>query len=126
MKFNTFMAIAAILALVFGLAFLLIPAQLMSLYGVTLGVGGQWVGRYLGSAFIGIGIVSWLARNSDQSAGLRAIILGYFVLSVTGLVVAILDVLYGSGNALTWLNVVIYLFLTVGFGYFQFVKPAGS
>ena len=126
MRLRTFMAIAAVLALVFGLAFILIPAQLMSLYGVTLEAGGQWVGRYLGSAFLGIGALTWLARNATQGEALRAIVLGDFVTSATGLVVAVLHGIYGPGNALLWSTVAIYLFLTLGFGYFQFVKPAGS
>ena len=126
MKLGTFMAIAAVLAFVFGLAFILVPAQLMSLYGVTLDAAGQWVGRYLGSAFIGIAVLTWLSRNATQGEALRAIVLGEFVLSVTGLVVAVLDRLYGTGNALVWSTVAIYLFLALGFGYFQFVKPAGS
>ena len=126
MRFSTFMAIAALLALVFGLGFLLFPAELMSSYGVTLEEAGQWVGRYLGSAFMGISVVTWLARNAERGAALRAIVLGELVLSATGLVVGILDALYGPGNALLWSTVVIYLFLTVGFGYYQFVKPAGS
>ena len=126
MKLGTFMAIAAVLALVFGLAFILVPAQLLALYGVTLEQGGQWVGRYLGSAFLGIGVLTWLGRKAAPGEGLRAILLGSFVLGVTGLVVAVLDSILGVGNALAWSTVVIYLFLTVGFGYFQFVKPAGS
>jgi hypothetical protein len=36
MNRSRFLVIASILGLVFGLAFLLVPAQLMSLYGVTL------------------------------------------------------------------------------------------
>jgi hypothetical protein len=36
MKLNTFMTIAAVIALGFGLAFILVPTQMMSLYGVTL------------------------------------------------------------------------------------------
>ncbi len=126
MKLATFMAVAAVLALVFGLAFILTPAQLMSFYGVTLEAGGQWVGRYLGSAFIGIAVLTWLARNAPQGEALRAVVLGLFILSVTGLVVAVLDGLFGPGNSLVWSTVVIYLFLTLGFGYFQFVKPSAS
>ena len=126
MRFGTFMPIAAVLALVFGLAFILVPAQLMSLYGMTLGPDGQWIGRYCGSALLGIGVLNWLGRNDSQSEALRAIVLGNFVTSVTGLVVAILNALLGTGNALVWSTVVIYLFLTLGFGYFQFVKPAGT
>jgi hypothetical protein len=126
MRLRTFMPIAAVLALVFGLAFILIPAQLMSLYGVTLEAGGQWVGRYLGSAFLGIGGLTWLARNATPGKALRAIVLGDFVTSATGLIVAVLHGIYGPGNALLWSTVAIYLFLTLGFGYFQFAEQAGS
>ena len=126
MKLGTFMAIAAVIAFVFGLAFILVPVQTMSMYGETLDVGGQWVGRYLGSAFIGIAVVNWFARNAAQNGAKSAIVLGFFVLSITGLIVAVLHGLYGSGNALVWSTVVIYLFLALGFGYFQFTKPAGS
>ena len=123
---STFMSIAAIVAAVFGVAFILVPAGLMSAYGITLDAAGQWVGRYLGSAFIGVAVLTWLARDVEKGEALRAILLGDFILSATGLVVGTLDAIYGPGNALLWSTVVIYLFLTVGFGYFQFVKSEGS
>ena len=128
MKLSAFMAIAAVLALVFGLAFILVPTQTMSLYEITLGVGGQWVGRYLGSAFLGIAVLTWLVRKSQQGNALRAVILGDLVVSVTGLIVAVLNKISGQGNALVWSTVVIYIFLTAGFGYFYFAKtkPAGA
>jgi hypothetical protein len=126
MKLGTFMAIAAVIAFVFGLAFILVPVQTMAMYGVTLDESGLWLGRFLGSAFLGIAVVSWFARNAAQNGAMRAIVLGFFVLSITGLIVAVLDGLSGSGNALVWSTVVIYLFLALGFGYFQFTKPAGS
>jgi len=122
MKLSTFMAIAAVLALVFGLAFILVPTQTMSLYGITLELGGQWVGRYLGSAFLGIAVLTWGARKIPQGDALRAVILGDLVVSVTGLIVAVLNKL-SAGNALVWSTVVIYVFLTGGFGYFYFAKP---
>jgi hypothetical protein len=126
MKRSTFMVIAAVLAVVFGLGFILAPAWTLSSYGITLEVPGQWVGRYFGSALIGIAVLTWLARNLEPGEGLRTVVLGNLVLAVLGLVVAVLDAISGVGNALLWLNVVIYLFLTVGFGYFQFVEGVGS
>ena len=126
MKHSTFMVIAAVLALVFGLAFLLIPAQLLSLYGITLEADGQWIARCLGSAFVGTAVTTWLGKNAPQGDALNAILLGDFVLSVTGLIPAVLYAIYGSANALIWSTTAIYLFLAVGFGYFRFVKPASS
>jgi hypothetical protein len=102
----------------------LAPAQTVSLYSVTLELAGQCLGRYLDSAFIGIGVLTWLARNAEPSEGLRAVVLGDFVLPVLGLVVAILHAISGSANALLWSTVVLYLVSTVGFGTFQIVEPA--
>jgi hypothetical protein len=126
MKLGTLLAIAAVIGFIFGLGFILVPAQTLAMYGTTLDESGQWVARYLGSAFIGIAVVSWFARNAAQNGAMRAIILGFFVLNITGLIVAVLDALSGTGNALIWLNVVIFLFFALGFGYFQFIKPAES
>lgn len=126
MKRNTFMTIVAVILLVYGLGFLLFPAQFMSLFGTTLEETGQWVGRYLGSALIGVSVVAWFARNAEQSVALRAILLGYFIWFVVGLVVAILDRIYGQGNALIWSTVAVSLFLAVGFGYYRFVETADS
>jgi hypothetical protein len=126
MKLGTFMAIGAVIAFVFGLGFILFPAQTLSAYGETLNETGQWVARYLGSAFIGIAVIGWFARNAAYNGAMRAIILGFFVLSVTGLIVSVLDAILGEGNALIWLTVAIYLLLSVGFGYFQFTQPSSS
>ena len=122
MKLNTFMAIAAIVAFLFGLSFILMPVQTMSMYGVTLDISGQFIGRYLGSAFIGVAVLTWFARNTKENEALRAILLGSFVLSLTGFVVALFDVFTGVGNTLVWSTVVIYLLLGAGFGYFYFKK----
>ena len=123
MKLGTFMAIAAVAAVVFGLGFLLVPAFTLSLYGIALDPSGQWVARYLGSAFLGIAATTWLGRAAASGPGLRAILVGDFVISITGLVVAVFDRLYGPGNLLVWATVVIYLLLSLGFGYFVFMKP---
>lgn len=126
MKFNTFLAISAFFAALYGLGFLLIPAQTLGFYGITLDINGQFVARYLGSAFLGIAVLTWLARSLTSKEALKPIILGDFVIALTGLVVAVWDAFAGSGNALSWATVVIYLFLTLGFGYFQFLASPSS
>jgi hypothetical protein len=126
MRLGLFMTLAAVAALVFGLAFLVAPTNLLALYGITLDAPGQFVARYLGSAFLGIAAVTWLSRALTSGPGLRAILVADFVVSITGLAVAIFDRLYGPGNMLVWSTVVIYLLLSAGFGYFVFVKPPAS
>ena len=126
MKLGTFMTIAAALAAVFGLLFILIPTPLMAAYGVTLSEAASWVGRYFGSALLAIALMTWAARNAPASKGMSAVLLGDLAASLLGLVVAVLHALSGVANFLVWLNVIIYLFLTLGFGYFQLLKPPAA
>lgn len=119
MNRSSYMAVAAVVALVFGLALLLIPAQLVSVYDITLGPDGQWIACCLGSTFVGIAVVTWSGRKAPQGDALRAILLGDFTLTIIGLTAALLYAIYGSANALIRSTTAMYAFLAVGFGYFH-------
>jgi hypothetical protein len=123
MRLTLTFTVAAIGSLLFGLAYLLFPASLLSLYGITLDPSNQWVARYFGSALIGFAAIFWLARKVLSGPALRAILVGAFVASGTGLVVVILELLLGSGNTLVWSSAVIYFLLSLGFGDFVFRTP---
>jgi hypothetical protein len=118
MKLNTLMTISAIVAFIFGLGFILAPVQTIGLYGNTLNEVGVFVARYFGAALLGLAFLAWLNRNA-ASKGVQA---GFFAAMVLGFVVALYDAIAGTHNALVWLNVVIYLLLGIGFGYFTFMK----
>lgn len=118
MKLNTFMIITAIVAFVFGVGFILAPVASIGLYGNTLEGVGVFITRYFGAALLGYAFLAWLNRNS-ASMGVRA---GFFAAMVLGFAVALYDAIAGTHNALVWLNVVIYLLLALGFGYFTFMK----
>ena len=123
MRLTLTFTVAAIGSLLFGLAYLLAPASLLSLYGVALDPSSQWVARYFGSALLGFAVVFWLARKVSSGPALRAILVGAFVVSVTGLGVAILQLGLGSGNTLVWSTALIYFLLSLGFGDFIFRTP---
>jgi hypothetical protein len=122
MNRSRFFVIASMLGLVFGLAFLLAPAQLMSFYGMTLDPAGQWIARFLGAQLVGLAIITWVARNAPTGGALSAVMIGNLVGSTIALALAILQGISGMGNALVWSTAVVYAFLAVGFGYFQFGK----
>ena len=126
MKLSTFMSIVAIFAFVFGLSYLFAPVQANLPFGITLDNTAQWVCRYLGGAYIGIAILVWFARKVEEGEALRAILLGGFIMSAIGIVLATLDSLYGGGNAFVWSFVAVYILLTLGFGYFRFVRCLGA
>ena len=123
MRLTLTMTVAAVGSLLFGLAYLLFPESLLSLYGISLDPTNQWVARYLGSILIGMAVINWLGRAAKSGPALRAIIAGTFVVSIIGLVVSIFELLNGSGNTLVWMTIVIYFLVSLGYGDFVFRTP---
>lgn len=123
MRLSLTMTVTAIGSLLFGLAYLLIPETLMSLYGNSPDPSNLWLARYLGATILGFGVVNWLGRNVKSGTALRAIIAGTFTVTAIGFVVSIFEALNGSGNGLVWLTVVIYFLLAIGYGDFIFRTP---
>ena len=124
MKLKTLMVINAVVAVVFGIAFVLVPAQVVSLYGVTAGVALKYVGQLFGAVLVGHALLTWSARNATDSDARRAIVLALFVSHGVGFIVTLIGQLGGVVNSLGWSTVAIYLLLALGFGYFQFARPA--
>ena len=127
MKLKTLFIINAVVCLLFGLSFVLMPGATVAMYGDE-NMGGQfkYVAQLFGSILIAFGAISWFARNSDQSKARDAIVLSQTIGNTLGFLVALINQFGGAVNALNWSTVVIYLLFALGFGYFQFVKPISS
>ena len=120
---KTFLLIAAIISLVFGVGMVLLPYQVVSIYGTQLDVSGQFMARYFGSALLGLAVIFYLMRNAKTLEGLmKTGLLAGLVWGVLLLIVSIWDTIAGTHNALVWLNVILGVFFTIGFGYFYFRK----
>ena len=124
MKLSALMIVNAVVAAVFGIAFVVVPGQLVSLYGVTGDAPLRYVGQLFGAALLVLAVVTWLARNAPASAARQAIVLGLATGNTVGFVVALIGQLGGVVNARGWSTVVIYLVLALGFGYVALRRPA--
>ncbi|MDE3091933.1 MAG: hypothetical protein KGJ80_21380, partial [Chloroflexota bacterium] len=72
MTVRNFLVVASVVAFVFGLGFVLVTVQLVSLYNVSLNAGGVFIGQLFGGALIGFGVLNWFARNVKDSQALTA------------------------------------------------------
>jgi hypothetical protein len=123
MNLKVLFIINAVLALLFGLAFVLIPGDTLAQYGVKLmPKAGIYAARLFGATLLGIAVISWFAQSLGTSEIRSAIILGFFVVDAVGFIVSLLAQVDGVVNNLGWTTVAIYLLLGVGFGYFRFMK----
>jgi hypothetical protein len=126
MKISTLMVINAIVAVAFGAGFILAPGQVVSLYGIEETAALKYIGQLFGAALLGFAVLTWSAKKSPESEARGAIVLALFVADGVGFVLALIGQLGNVVNALGWSTVAIYLLLALGFGYFQFVKPASQ
>jgi uncharacterized membrane protein YfcA len=126
MKLSNLLIINAIIALIYGIGELLIPATMFSLYGVTHSPSASLMAQYFGLSLIAIGLLVWFARNVTDSKAQRAIILALLISDVIGVIVSVLGTVSGVMSAVGWSAVAIYLLLALGYAYFQFMKPDAS
>jgi len=118
MGFKILMVIKAVVCLVFGLLLLFVPSQLLSLYGMSFSSAAAFTARAYGASLLGNLMLTWFARNAEESPVRRAIVLDLFVYDGVALLATLALQFSGAVNVLGWGTVVIYLFFTVGFGYF--------
>ena len=126
MKLRLLLVVDAIIALVYGICFVLVPATVLSIYGMTQGTSEALAGQYFGVALIAIGLLTWFARNVADAEAQRAIILALLISDVVGVIVSVLGTVSGVMSAVGWSAFGIYLLLALGYAYFQFVKPSAS
>ncbi len=119
MNVRTFLTVAAIIALLFGLGFVLVPAPLASLFNITLDPVSIYLAQLDGASLIALGIINWFYRDA---ANLHGLLLGQFVANAIGFLVTLFGQLNNVGgiNLLGWVIVALYLFLAVGHGYYRF------
>ena len=126
MRIRTFLTIAGLLALAFGLGFLVAPGPMLARYGVGPDPAAVLMSRFFGSALFHVGLLVFLARGLEDLAAQHAIVRAGRTGAAAGLFVALSGQLSGVVNALGWSTVAICLALLLGYGYFHFGKARGT
>lgn len=115
-----FLAIAAILAWIFGLGQLLAPVKFYSPMGIELTPMLATMAQSYGATMIGLGVINWCAREA-QGRGLFAVLLGNLFVQVLNLVVVFRMLSLGAGKTAAP-GVVIHVVLG-GFFLFFLLRP---
>lgn len=91
-------------------------------YGLGTSASEILIARFFGLTLLGLGVITWLGKDLTD-ASVRPIVTGSLIADVVGVIVALMGTLGGVMNSVGWSSVVIYLFLALGFAYFQFMAP---
>src|SRR3978361_2185170 len=102
MKLNNFLMLATVVAAVFGLAFLIVPSQLVALYDVKLTPATEVIGRIAGSVILGFAIVFRGARNGNGAEALNAVMLAGLIANALDALILLHATATGLLNGLGW------------------------
>ena len=122
MTYKRFMVVYAILTFVFGLGFILSPGIILPIYGIEPNAAIIFLANLFGAVLISLALLAWLSRKFSANEARQVIILALLIGEALGLVLAFIGQINGVLNDLGWFIVLIYLIMTLGLAYFQFIK----
>ena len=111
-----FLAIAAVLAWLFGAMLLFAPTSFYAPTGIAMTPMIATIAQAHGATLIGLGVVDWMAREAEPR-GARAVLAGNLVVQVLSLGVVIRTMMLGAGASVAP-GVVIHLVLGALFATF--------
>lgn len=115
MSSKTVFLLCAIVTGFFALIALIIPATMVSLYGVEHTTDLGMMTRYFGTSLIVLTLVSFYLKDASLTKEVKSVVLAIIISSIVGFVVSLWVTLTNILNSLGWLNVVIYGFFTIAF-----------
>jgi hypothetical protein len=123
MNRQTFMIVAAAVSVVSGIAGLLAPTQLGSLFGVTFDDVGASEARMAAASYLGYAAIVWFAREVTDVATQRAIALGNVVSWGLSLAILATAVVTGLAGIASWVLVAIAVIFTAAWAYVAVTIP---
>ena len=121
MKLKTFLIINAILSCALGLSSLLMPKQVMILYGFQVNPAIILLAQYSALGSIVLGLVPWFSRNIELAQARKTIIPVLLISNVIGVIITVLSVVSGTMK-LGILTALLYSVFAAGYAWFQFFK----
>jgi len=117
-KLRRFLGIAAIITVLNGVSYTLVPGALLPSYGIEPTIGAALGFRFLGAALLTFGLILWFLRLTHDWTAQRGLLIGASVGNIVGVIISLWATLTGVMNSAGWLFVVTYGVLLLGYLYF--------
>lgn len=121
MKLKKFLIINATVSCSFGVMSLLVPAQVMRIFGVESNPAILMLAQYSGLGSIALGLVPWFTREMELSQAQKTIVPAMLICNAIGVIISILGSLSGAIK-LGWPTAGLYLIFGIGYAWFLFYK----
>jgi hypothetical protein len=131
MKLRNLFIVNTIVALVFAAGLLLAPKTMLNLFGLNVGATVRtnaimnFVAQLLGAALVVPGVLSWFAGGMEDSSARRSVAISFLLFDVIGFGVSFfVGMLPKVMSAAGWIIVVLFLFFTLGYAFFLFMRTS--
>lgn len=115
---KTFVSVVAVLLVLLGAGWLLLPDLMLGRWGVDTDTVGVFVGRRYAATLLGYAVMLWLGRTSGPSPARTAILGGGLVVAAVMTVLSVAGTITGTIGPGGWITVVIEALLAAGFLYY--------
>ncbi len=122
MNLRTLLRITALMGVLFGAGFMVIPTMVWSLYGMTLNPGGIFQARMFGATCIGLALTILFTESLWTPALECAFAKAILAWTLVGGIVILTTQLQSVMNVLGWSYVALNLLFVVGYAYLLFIK----
>lgn len=123
MRLKTFFIINAVVMLCQGAYAMLLPAIVLSQYGVSNGPVESYMAQYAGLGTFIMGMLAFFCINIKDITAQRAVVRTLFSANVIGVFLSVAGLISGVIGAIGWVVVIFYLFFALGYAYLLFAKP---
>jgi hypothetical protein len=123
MNYRILFLINALVAILPGLAFLVVPSRVLGQFGVDEYAATKLISQFFGTALLGLGLLLWFAKDVTEAKLQTGMGIALFVGAAAGMIITILGTTSGILRANWWIAIVVYAILVVAYAYLVFLKP---
>lgn len=122
MGYRTLFLLNSFVALLLGLAFLIIPTMAISQFGVDSYTSTKMIAQFFGTAMLTLGLLLWFAKDVASEAIQRHMAIALLVGSLAGVLVTVLGTVSGTLRANAWMAIIVYVLFGLGYAYLVFLR----
>ncbi len=126
MSYKVLFVLSAVVAVVFGLGFMIVPDRVLPLFGTTeTYVSTIFAARFFGFSTFAFGLVLWFAKDITEPSAQKGSGIAMLVISLVGFALSILGTTEISKviRANSWVPLTLFALSALGYAFMVFIKP---
>ena len=123
MNYRILFLINALIAVLLGLGFLVVPSRLLGQLGVDEYAATKLLSQFFGTAMLGLGLLLWFVKDVTEGNLQKGMGIALLIGTAAGLIITVTGTTSGILRANWWVAMVVYAILGLAYAYLVFLKP---